>query len=438
MSAGARDGAAAPASRLLRRLGLGDAVVIGLGAMIGAGIFAALAPAARAAGAGLLLGLVVAAFVAYCNATSSAALAALHPESGGTYVYARKQLNAFCGFLAGWGFVIGKLASCAAMALTFGAYAAPAHARPLAVAAAVVLTAINYIGISRTLAATRVIVAIVLACLAAVVFAAASGGNADVARALPALPVDPYGVLQAAGFLFFAFAGYARIATLGEEVVDPARTIPQAIPLALGIALVVYAAVALSALAAVDASELARASAPLALAVERGRYAFLAPLVRVGAAVASLGVLLSLLAGVSRTTFAMAANGDLPRFLASVHPVHRVPHRAEIAAGAIVVGVVLLADVRGAIGFSAFAVLVYYALANASALTLSPAARRFPRVLAQAGAGGCVLLAGSLPPTSVLAGTGLLAAGAAVYAIRRTLASARNRASPQRRDGAKR
>src|SRR5690606_21045634 len=114
-----------PGSRLARRLGTSDAVVIGLGPLIGAGGFTALGPAADAAGGGLLIGLALAAVVAYCNATSSAQLAALHPESGGSYVYGRRRLGHLWGFLAGWSFVVGKTASCAAMALTFGTYAAP-------------------------------------------------------------------------------------------------------------------------------------------------------------------------------------------------------------------------------------------------------------------------------------------------------------------------
>jgi basic amino acid/polyamine antiporter, APA family len=137
-------------SRLVRKLGTTDAVLIGLGSMIGAGVFAAIAPAAGAAGAGLLLGLAIAAFVAYCNATSSAELAALYPESGGTYIYGRKRLGSFWGFLAGWGFVVGKLASCAAMALTFAFYAAPSFSRPLAIGAVLALTAVNYFGITKT------------------------------------------------------------------------------------------------------------------------------------------------------------------------------------------------------------------------------------------------------------------------------------------------
>ncbi len=373
-------------SRLARKLGIVDAVVIGLGSMIGAGVFSAIGPAAQAAGPGLLLALMLAAFVAYCNATSSAQLAALYPESGGAYVYGRKRLGSFWGFLAGWGFVIGKLASCAAMALTFAHYAAPSFARPLAIAAVV----------------------------AAVVF----GGQIDAGRLLPLAQGGAYGILQAAGFLFFAFAGYARLATLGEEVVDPARTIPRAIPLALGIALFVYTAVALSALLAVDAADLGRASAPLAAAVESGRFAAAVPVVRIGATVASLGVLLSLVAGVSRTMFAMASNRDLPRFFAAVHPRHRVPHHAELAVGILVSALVAVADIRSAIGFSSFAVLTYYGIANASALQLHASERRWPRWLAIAGLIGCATLALSVPLDAVFAGTALLIGGAVVFALK--------------------
>jgi APA family basic amino acid/polyamine antiporter len=411
-------------TRLARKLGTADAVIIGLGSMLGAGIFAALAPAARAAGDGLLLGLMIAAIVAYCNATSSAALAALYPESGGTYVYGRKRLSAFWGFVAGWCFIVGKLASCAAMALTFAAYAAPAIARPLAAGAVAVLTLVNYFGVAKTALATRVIVATVLACLALVVFASAFGGSADLHRAMPATLGSLNGVLQAAAFLFFAFAGYARIATLGEEVVDPAKTIPRAIPLALGIVLVVYAIVAVTALAAVGAAGLAGTTAPLAAAVQSGRFAEWVLVVRVGAAIASLGVLLSLLAGVSRTAFAMSANGDLPRWLASVHPHYRVPDHAEVVAGAIVAAIVIVADIRDAIGFSSFAVLLYYAIANAAAVTLPRDARRASLAVSVAGLFGCILLASSLPLTSIVPGALLVAAGSAVYWIhaRRTRA----------------
>jgi basic amino acid/polyamine antiporter, APA family len=405
-------------TELRRRLGVPDAVMIGLGSMIGAGVFAALAPAARAAGSGLLLGLAVAAVVAYCNATSSARLAARYPASGGTYVYGRERLGEFWGYLAGWSFVVGKTASCAAMALTVGVYVWPEHAHAVAVAAVVVLTAVNYGGVRQSALLTRVIVAVVLAVLAAVVVAAFAGGDAAEGGFALGGDATPYGVLQAAGLLFFAFAGYARIATLGEEVRDPARTIPLAIPLALGITLIVYAMVATAVLAVLGPRQLADATAPLSQAVQAAGAGWLAPVVRAGAAVAALGSLLALILGVSRTTLAMARDRHLPHALSAVHPRFQVPHRAEVAVGVVVAVVVAVADVRSAIGFSSFGVLLYYAVANASAWTLSPDENRPPRVVPALGLAGCLLLAFTLPWTSVVAGAGVVAAGVLVYVVR--------------------
>jgi len=396
---------------LLRRLGTVDAVVIGLGSMIGAGVFAAIGPAAAVAGSGLLIGLALAGAVAYANATSSAQLAARYPQSGGTYVYGRERLGAFWGFLAGWGFVIGKTASCAAMALTFGAYAFPDFARLFAVLAVAVLTTVNYRGVDKTAWATRAIVVVVLSALAITVFATLAGGRTDSAHLDGLLTGGIRGTLQAAGLLFFAFAGYARIATLGEEVREPERTIPRAIPIALFITLGVYTLVAVSALLATGPSALAEASAPLTEAVDAGSLSVLAPVVRIGATVATLGVLLSLLAGVSRTGFAMAREGDLPRWLAAVHPRFRVPHHAELLVGVAAIGVILVADLRGAIGFSSFAVLTYYGIANASAFTLGADERRWPRWISVAGMVGCTTLAFSLPATSVFGGVLLLILG---------------------------
>ncbi|QRY47769.1 amino acid permease [Mycolicibacterium boenickei] len=402
---------------LQRRLGTTDAVVIGLGSMVGAGIFAALAPAAAAAGSGLLIGLAVAAVVAYCNATSSARLAARYPQSGGTYVYGRERLGEFWGYTAGWSFIVGKTASCAAMALTVGMYVWPQWAHAVAVAAVVALTAVNYAGIQKSALLTRVIVACVLAVLAAVVVIIAGSGAADPARLGIGDNVAAGGVLQAAGLLFFAFAGYARIATLGEEVRDPARTIPRAIPIALGIALVIYAVVAVAVLSVLGGSGLASAPAPLADAVAAAGAPQWQPVVRAGAAVAALGSLLALILGVSRTTLAMARDHHLPHRLAAVHPRFAVPHRAEVVVGIAVAVLAAVADLRGAIGFSSFAVLLYYAIANVSAWTLRTE-NRWPRVVAAVGLIGCLVLAFSLPLASVLAGLVVVAVGVAIYAVR--------------------
>jgi APA family basic amino acid/polyamine antiporter len=409
---------------LVRRLGTRDAVVIGLGSMIGAGVFAAFAPAAQAAGAGLLLGLGIAAVVAFANATSSAQLAAQYPTSGGTYVYGRERLGHWPGYLAGWGFVVGKTASCAAMALTFAAYAVPAPwTKPVAVGAVLALAAVNYRGITRTAGLTRVLVAIVLGALAVVVASNLLSGAARSGNL--AGWTDPvggaYGVLQSAGLLFFAFAGYARVATLGEEVRDPARTIPRAIVTALAIALLVYAAVAATTLLVLGPDRLAGAAAPLAAAVDAGGWDWAQPVVRVGAAAAALGALLALLAGVGRTALAMGRHGDLPGWLAAVHPRFRVPHHAELAIAATVCVLVLLVDLRGAIGFSSFGVLVYYLVANLAAYRQDRPHRRYPRPLAVLGAVGCVVLAVTLPLGAVLGGLAVFAVGVALRALRLTV-----------------
>jgi APA family basic amino acid/polyamine antiporter len=400
-----------------------DAVVIGLGSMIGAGVFAALQPAAQVAGSGLLIGVAIAGVIAYCNATSSAQLAAEYPESGGTYAYGRERLGVFWGFLAGWGFVVGKIASLAAMGLTFGAYVSAGNARALGVGAVVAMTAVNYRGVRTTAQLTRLILAVVLGSLTAVIVASVFGGSAHVHDLSGLAGHGWLGVLRSAGLLFFAFAGYARIATLGEEVRDPSRTIPRAIPLALGITLVVYVLVAASALAAVGPRALASSRAPLVAAVRAGSLSWMSPLVVVGAAAASLGVLLSLLAGVSRTAYAMARDRELPRALDAVHVRYRTPHRAELAVGLIVVVVLLSVDLREAIGFSSFTILVYYAIANAAAWTQTSDHRRWPRALQVMGLIGCGVLAFTLPLSSIAIGAGVLAIGALIHLVRHRLPS---------------
>ncbi|MEU9004928.1 amino acid permease [Streptomyces sp. NPDC048551] len=402
-------------NELKRTLGVADAVVVGLGAMVGAGIFAALAPAARAAGGGLLAALALAGLVAYCNARSSARLAARYPSSGGTYVYGRERLGPFWGYIAGWGFVVGKTASCAAMALTVGAYAWPGREHVVAVAAVVALTAASYGGVRKSARIARLIVAVVLAVLAAVVVACLTSGAARAGR-LGGPDLGAAGLLQGAGLLFFAFAGYARITTLGEEVRDPERTIPRAVPLALGIAWGVYAAVGVAALSVLGAEGLAGSAAPLADAVRAAGWPGLGPVVRVGAGLAALGSLLALVLGVSRTVLAMARDGHLPRALARVHPRRGGPHRAELAVGAVVAVLAATTDLRGAIAFSSFGVLAYYAIANVSAWTLGSAVK--DRAVAALGLSGCVLLACALPLASALTGAAVLALGALFYGVR--------------------
>jgi APA family basic amino acid/polyamine antiporter len=281
--------------------------------------------------------------------------------------------------------------------------------KPVAIVAVAVLTLVNSVGVTRTALLTRILVAVSLIALAVAVVIGFTHTAASAAQPGPA--ITGYGILQSAGFLFFAFAGYARIATMGEEVVEPERTIPRAIVTALGITLVVYVLVALATLHALGAAGLAEVVAPLGAVADTSGAAWPGVVIRIGAAAAALGALLAMIAGIGRTSLAMARHSDLPSWFAAVHPRFRVPYRAELAVGLVVCVLVAVTDLRGAIGFSSFGVLLYYLIANASAWTQDRAHRRYPRLLAVAGAIGCVVLVATLPVAAIVAGIVVIAVG---------------------------
>ncbi len=397
-----------------------DAVAIGAGAMLGAGVFTVFAPAALGAGAWLPVAILIAGAVAYCNAVSSARLAARHPESGGAYVYGRERLGELWGYLAGWSFVVGKVASCAAMALTFASYLLPGWEEPVAVGAVLALTVLNHRGIRRSTLVVKILLACVLAVLAAVAVTMLLSGRLAAVAQVEGLGPWPgsFGVLGAAGMVFFAFAGYARVATLGGEVRDPRTTIPRATNLALGGVLLLYLVMGTGLLIVLGRERLSTTDTPMVDAVQVAGFPWLTPLVVAGAAVAGLGALLSLLLGVSRTTAAMAADGHLPRSLAAVHERFGSVYRAEALIAVVVIGLILFTDLRGAIAFSSFGVLVYYAITNASALRLGPDEPRPPLVVPLAGLVGCVVLACSLPLGTVITGMAVLALGAGLWWVR--------------------
>jgi len=401
----------------------GQAVTVGMGSMIGAGLFVVWAPAAAAAGPLLLLSLAIVAIVAGANASSSAVLAARYPAAGGTYVYGTERLGALPGFLAGWCFVVGKTGSCVAMALTIGVYVAPDYAPVAAAVSVVAVTAANLSGLQRSATVSRIVVAIVLSVLAglsvSVLLAHQSGTVLFRDAAGPDLSGQPsaYGVLQAAGLLFFAFAGYARIATLGEEVRDPERTIGQAMAITFAVVLTLYVAVAVLVLGVLGPEGAARSTAPVAEVASQVWAPEWVWLVRCAAACAAVGALLNMLLGISRTTLAMARDGHLPSALARVDGPHQLPRAAEVTIAVVVVVVAVSVDVRGAIGFSSFGVLLYYAVTNASALTLA-GTRRGQHTVAVVGLAGCVVLVATLPWSSVLSGALVVALGAVWYGAR--------------------
>jgi APA family basic amino acid/polyamine antiporter len=282
---------------LARRLTTGDAVVIGLGSMIGAGIFSVFGPAAAVAGNGLLIGLVVAAVIAYCNATASAQLAAVYPSAGGTYLYGRERLGAWWGFAAGWMFVVGKTASCAAMALTVAHYALPGSewaGRLVGLVVVASLTWANCRGITRTAQLTKMLVTCSLSGLTIVVLMVLVGGHVGTESLTNGswFAEGPYAILQSAGLIFFAFAGYARIATMGEEVINPRIAIPRAITIAFLLTVVIYVVVAVTALIGAGATALATSGAPLLTVVQEAGVGQIGWIVRAGGFVAATGALL--------------------------------------------------------------------------------------------------------------------------------------------------
>ncbi len=387
--------------RLARRLGLRDAVVVGLGAMLGAGVFVAFGPAADAAGGALPIALALAGAIAWANADSSARLAARHPTSGGAYAYGRARLSPAAGTLAGAAFLVGKTASVGAVALTVGAYLWPEQARAVAVVAVVGLTALAAGGVQRSARVTAVVVVAVLAVLAGVAALAVVRAGDHAWAGLEGLGwgagggPGPAGLLDGAGLLFFAFAGYARIATLGEEVTDPRRTLPRAIAIALAVVLVTYAVVGVVLVGVLGVGRLADSSRPVADAVSALGADGLVPVVVATAVAAALASGLGVLLGLSRTAFAMARDGVLPRVLARLDgpAEQRRPVLAQVVVGVGAALVAVLAPVGIAIAASSTAVLVYYAVAHAAALTLPGAARRAVPVL---GLLGCLTVAAAL------------------------------------------
>ena len=384
-----------PPSRLARSLGLGGAVTVGVSAMIGTGVFAVWAPALDRAGSWLVGAVVIAAVVAALNATSTARLAARHPEAGGVYAYGRIRLNRFAGVLAGTVFLIGKTASASAAALTIGLYVWPEQSRGVALVAVLAVLALNLRGVVRSTRVAGVMVIVVALILLILVILAVFRLSTD-APATDALgaPDNAISLLAASALIFVAFAGYARITVLGEEVLNPARVIPLAVTISFTIVASIYVVIALVVwVAAADGNFIGPASLADIAAVIGGDA--LVSMVVVAAVLAAGAVLLSLIAGVGRTLFAMADQGDAPAYFAAVSEHRRVPHRAEVAAA---VGACVLVAVGGltlALAVSAAMILTYYAVAHVSAM----------RIERQAGYGGLLI---ALTPVVGLVGCALL------------------------------
>jgi basic amino acid/polyamine antiporter, APA family len=401
------------APKLRRDLGLIDAIAIGFGAIVGAGIFVVTGVAAGIAGPALLAGLFIAAIAATANALSSAQLAALYPQSGGTYEYGYRVLNEWAGFAAGWMFMASKTAAAGTVALGLAGYldalVPGLQPRVMAVGAIILFTILNYFGVRRSSTANLMIVAVSLGAL--LIFVGAGAGAFRTANLQPFAPAGLRGTLQAAALLFFAFTGYARIATLAEEVRNPGRNIPLAIAITIGGAVLLYGAVALVAVGSIGTAAMAETAAPLYMAAQAFPARWVATVVAIGGITAMLGVILSQLLGLSRMAFAMARNGDLPAGLASVHPRFGSPGRAVLLIGAVAAVVAATGTLRGVAAAASFTILVYYGIANVAALRMPQHARLVPDLVPWVGVTSCALLLVSLDMTTIVTGSAVLVAG---------------------------
>lgn len=412
---------------LSRSLGLGGAVLLGLGSIIGTGVFVSIGLAAGVAGGWVVLATLLAGLLAAANALSSAQLAAAHPVSGGTYEYGYRLLSPAAGFSAGWLFLCAKSASAATAALGVAGYALSALGpvdgvlrTAVAMASVVLVTALVLGGLRRTTVANFAIVGVALVALLAFVSSAAASVAADGAVD-GAEPFRLPGLLEATALMFVAFTGYGRVATMGEEVRDPERTIPRAIIVTLIISGGLYAVVAFAAISAVGAETLAESTrqsgAPLEDAARAIGHGWVARMLAIGAMAAMLGVLLNLVLGLSRVVLAMARRGDLPTRLARVN--QRGPAHAVVAVGVVIAGLAAIGSIEFAWSLSAVTVLVYYALTNLAALRLPPTHRLYPRWIAWVGLLGCVWLAWWVTPAALLAAVGLLIIGFGARALSR-------------------
>lgn len=432
----------APASppTLRRELGTFGATMMGLGSIVGTGVFVSIGIAAGVAGPAVVLAIGLAGLLALCNAMSSAQLAASHPTSGGTYEYGYVYLNPWLGFSAGWMFLCAKSASAATAALGFAGYtivllgdrlpgassaAGPASAWRLGLAAVAVLllVAVVVAGMRRSNHVNVVVVAITLSALAFFVVAglpdAIANGDATLrpffdgsaGGGRPALPR----LLEATALMFVAYTGYGRIATLGEEVKQPRRTIPRAILLTLGISMLLYIAVALVGVAAAGVAAFGSAgteqAAPLAVVAREFEVPGAATILSIGAITAMLGVLLNLILGLSRVVLAMGRRGDLPGGLARLDATGTTPLPAVLIVGAVILGLVSIGSVKLAWSFSAFTVLIYYAVTNLAAIRLPAAQRLYHPAIARAGLAGCLGLAFWVERRVWIVGLAVLGAG---------------------------
>ena len=384
----------------MRKLSLTNTVFIGLAAMLGAGVFVVFGPAAALAGNLLPISIFLAATVAYLNAGSVAQLAKVVDRSGGGYAYGRAYISNSAGFLAGTSFIVGKIGSSSAIALTVSSYLFPEQGILFAVAAIAVMTVINLLGINRTALGSKILASVTIAFLLVVIVSSAPLPAAEI----PLGSGSVVGVLSAAALFFFAFAGYARVATIGGEVKNSTQVIPQAIWLSLAIVLTIYLLLALV-LSEKLGTLLTQTKTPIADLTQLSWDGI--NLTAFFAALAGLGSLLALLAGMSRTAAEMAFDRELPKAF-QIKLKNDAPVVSELVIAILAILLTFFGSILLSLGISSFCVLLYYAITNLAAFRQPAIETNRPKFLNLAGLALCLLLVLSVPIEGILVGALLL------------------------------
>ena len=419
--------------QLKRELGVVSATLMGLGSIVGTGVFVTIGIAAGIAGPAVILAVAIGAIVASCNGLNSAQLAANHAVSGGTYEYGYKYLTPALGFTAGWMFLVAKTASAATAALGFAGYLlnvgglSSSWVVPTALLAVAMMTLVVLSGIRRSNVTNTVIVSVTLLSLGFFILACLPRATeVGIKNLTPFFTTSPAAVLHASALMFVAYTGYGRIATMGEEARSPRETIPKAMIVCLLLTMLLYMAVAIVGIGAVGAdvlgSSTGQTAAPLEVAVRSVAGSGGALVLGIGAVTAMLGVLLNLILGLSRVLLAMGRRSDAPKFLARLNQEQTTPYWAVIFVGIAIALLVLLGNVKTTWSFSAFSVLIYYAITSFAALRLTPSERLYPVWIGWLGLVSCLFLAFWVESAIWQVGLGLIVAGLIWHKIRRAIA----------------
>lgn len=401
-------------------MGLLDALSVGIGAIIGAGIFVLIGIAAGLAGPAMLLSVLISGLSALFTALSFCELSSMLPKAGGVYEYGHTLLHPMIGFLMGWMFISGNIVLGATASQGFGYYLSaliPGVDYKIAAIALVSLTTIfNVLG---TKLSALVNDALVIAKVSVLLLLVTIGiWRVNLANFQPFFPNGAVSILQAAALFYFAYIGFPRVSTMAEEVRDPERNIPRAIILALIISTILYLLISFTALGVIGWDELAVSKAPLE---EVARRLGVSWIVGIGGLLATSSVVLTSVMGQSRVFFAMARNREVPSLLARVHSRLGTPVNSALFSGCIMLILVTALDISGLAMTTSFLVLSAHALANISAFRAFMMGKesRFRVPLrpfhAISGALLSTLLLLSVDPRAIFLGSSIVAAGAGWY-----------------------